>query len=69
MPMNTNNQTCSKWEVHLCPACIQDLENYYPYIVPRKRLAIVPVSMPECDNHHLDDYNERLTTRNKNFVL
>lgn len=53
-----------KYEVHLCKGCIKDLEEHYPYLVPREHLKIVEVSVAECDNTNLDDYNERLQKRN-----
>lgn len=56
-----------KYEVHLCKGCIKDLDEYYPYLVPREDLEIVEVSVEECDNTNLDDYNERLTERNKEY--
>lgn len=57
----------AKYEIHLCKFCIQDLDNYYPYIIPRSKLYIVEVPDGECDNHNLDDYNERLKARNPEF--
>ena len=55
------------YEVHLCRGCIQDLEDYYPYTIPREQLQIVEVTLEECDNFHLDDYNERMRQRNPGF--
>lgn len=52
------------WEVHLCAGCIKDLEEHYPYKVPREQLKIVEVPLAQCDNNNLDDYNERLEARN-----
>lgn len=52
------------WKVHLCKECIKDLDEYYPYTVPRNELNITEVPQDECDNHNLDDYNERLQKRN-----
>ena len=56
-----------KYEVHLCRGCIRDLEDYYPYNMPREQLRIVGVAEEDCDNSHLDDYNERLRRRNSDF--
>ncbi len=56
-----------KYEVHLCKGCIKDLAEYYPYIVPRESLRIVEVSVEECDDSRLDDYNERMHQRNLEF--
>ena len=44
-----------------------DLAEYYPYIVPRESLRIVEVSVEECDDSRLDDYNERMHQRNLEF--
>ena len=53
-----------KYKVHLCPGCIKDLDEYYPYLMPREQLEITEVSVEDCDNSNLDDYNERLSKRN-----
>ena len=55
------------YEVHLCIGCIRDLEEHYPYLIPREQLHIVEVAEEDCDNSHLDDYNERLRRRNSDF--
>lgn len=53
------------YKVHLCAGCIKDLDEYYPYLVPREELDITEVPLEQCDNYNLDDYNERLAKRNK----
>ena len=57
-----------KWKVHLCHDCIQDLEEYYPYLCPKEDLEITEVSREDCDNYNLDDYNDRLTNRNRDYI-
>ncbi len=57
-----------RYEVHLCAGCIRDLANYYPYVYPREQLRVVEVSDAECDNTNLDDYDERLNLRNREFL-
>ncbi len=56
------------WKVHLCKECIKDLDEYYPYNVPREELVITEVSRDECDNTNLEHYNERLQERNAKEV-
>lgn len=58
-----------KYEVHLCKGCIADLDEHYPYLVPRNQLHIVEVPVDDCDNSNLDDYNERLKERNPEFFV
>ena len=58
----------SKYKVHLCINCIKSLEEYYPYRMPIEHLEITEVSFEECDNNNLDTYNERLATRNPEWV-
>ena len=53
-----------KYKVHLCSRCIEELDDYYPYLIPIEQLEIIEVSSEECDNNNLDTYNERLATRN-----
>lgn len=57
-----------KYKVHLCPGCIKDLDEYYPYTMPRDQLEIIEVSVEDCDNNNLDNYNERLTKRNPEWA-
>lgn len=57
----------NKYKLHLCRGCIEDLADYYPYIVPRNMLRILVVPVEQCDNSLLDDYNERLRQRNPEF--
>lgn len=54
------------YKVCLCAGCIKDLDEYYPYLVPREELEITEVPLEECDNYgpNLIDYNERLEARN-----
>ena len=54
----------TKWKVCLCANCIKDLDDYYPYVVPRSQLDITEVPEKECDNKNLEGYNSRLTQRN-----
>ena len=56
-----------KYEVHLCRGCIRDLEEHYPYLIPREQLRIVEVTLEECDNSNLDKYDQRLRQRNPGF--
>lgn len=58
-----------KYEVHLCKGCIKDLEDYFPYLIPREQLHIVEVPVDECDNSNLDNYNERLRKRNQGYSI
>lgn len=58
-----------KWKVCLCANCIKDLDDYYPYVVPRDQLDITEVPEAECDNKLLDGYNERLSARNADYIL
>jgi hypothetical protein len=54
------------WKVCLCARCIEELDEYYPYLVPREELEITEVPLEECDNYgpNLNKYNERLEARN-----
>lgn len=42
--------------ISLCSGCLQDLQEYNPYIdsqgnrIPLERIIIVPVSQKECEN-------------------
>lgn len=56
-----------KYEVRLCKGCIADLDEYYPYLVPREQLHIIEVPVGECDNSNINDYNVRLKERNREF--
>ena len=58
-----------KWKVRLCANCIKDLDDYYPYVVPRDQLDITEVPEAECDNSNLECYNERLSARNADYIL
>ncbi len=58
----------SKWKVRLCANCIKDLDDYYPYVVPRDQLDVTEVPESECDNKLLGGYNERLSTRNADYI-
>jgi len=53
-----------KYKICLCQGCIDDLNEYYPYLVPQKDLEIIEVSIEDCDNNNLDNYNDRLSERN-----
>lgn len=57
-----------KYKVHLCTNCIKDLDEYYPYLMPREQLEITEVSFEDCDNNNIDDYNERLAKRNPEWT-
>lgn len=58
----------TKYEVHLCPECITNLTEHFPYTIPREDLKIVEVSTAECDNNNLDHYSEVLSKRNKKYL-
>ena len=66
--MKTSTVSRPKWKVRLCSDCIRDLEEYYSYICPPEDLEITQVPLDFCDNHNLDDYNERLTLRNADYL-
>lgn len=53
------------YKVHLCKGCIEMLDEHYPYTVPREALQITEVPIEECDNSDLENYNQKLTERNK----
>ncbi len=57
------------YEVHLCSGCIKDLDEHYPYLVPRDWLRIVEVPVADCDNSNLENYDERLHQRNPRFFI
>lgn len=63
-----NTTNLPKWKVHLCANCIKDLKGYYPYTMPQDDLDITLVSEDQCDNVHLDNYNERLSARNADYI-
>lgn len=46
----------NKYKVRLCKNCIDDLDEYYPYLEPRENLEIEMVSVEECDNTILENY-------------
>lgn len=52
------------YKVHLCKGCIEMLDEYYPYTVPRETLQITEVPIEECDNKDLANYNQKLIERN-----
>ena len=44
-------------KVNLCEGCIEMLEEYYPYLIPKEELDIRTVNVLDCDNMFLDiDY-------------
>lgn len=67
--MSSKYDGLPKYKLHLCPGCIKDLDNYYPYKMPREMLDITEVSIAECDNTCLagsptSEYEQRLMRRN-----
>lgn len=58
----------TKYEVHLCLGCINNLAEHFPYTIPRDDLKIVMVPITECDNNNLDNYSEVLSKRNKKYL-
>lgn len=59
-----------KYKVCLCRGCIDYLDEYYGYTIPRNQLEIIEVPLEECDNFepNLDNYDERLTARNPDWT-
>lgn len=53
-----------KYKVHLCRGCIESLEEFYPYMIPKEDLDITEVSVDKCDNSDLDNYDRKLAERN-----
>lgn len=44
-----------KIKLNLCKNCIDDLDEYYPYLVSRPYLIITETSVNECNNSKLDE--------------
>lgn len=53
-----------KYKVRLCRCCIELLDEEFSYTIPRDQLEIEEVPPAECDNEDLDNYNEKLRSRN-----
>ena len=53
-----------KYKVHLCPRCIEQLEQEWVYAMPREQVEIVLVAPEKCDNYDLDGYEAKLKARN-----
>ena len=67
--MDAKYEGLPKYKLHLCPGCIKDLDEYYPYVMPREMLDIKEVSIADCDNtcmsnSNSDEYTKRMMRRN-----
>ena len=59
----------SKYKVHLCDGCMKELENEWVYILPKSDVEIIRVAtVEECDNYDLDNYIEKLSARNPDYI-